>query len=96
MNLALEAILLDHCSGILLLVDPASLAIREASKTALQILGYRREELVGRPITEVECALADAHFWEEVRQRGCAETRDAESSYQCAGGAILPASKNVT
>ena len=96
MSTALDAVLLDHSSGILLLVDPSSFAIRAASKPTLQLLGFRREELLGRPITDIECALADVLFWEEARLGGRAETLDAEASYRCAGGELLPASKTVT
>jgi PAS domain S-box-containing protein len=96
MSVALQAILLDHCSAILLLVDPATLAIREASKPALRILGYSREALLGRPITDIECSLADTHFWEEARRRGGAAARNAESGYLRADGEILPTSRTVT
>ncbi len=96
MSLALDAILLEHSSGILLLVEPSSLAIRAASEPALRLLGYRREALLGRPITDIECSLADALFWEEVRQGGPAEVRNADASYLCAGGDLLPASKTVS
>jgi PAS domain S-box-containing protein len=96
MSIELETILLDHCSGILLLVDPSSLAIREASKPTLRLLGYRRDELLGRSITDIECSLADAHFWEHVRQGGAAEARNAEGTYLCAGGELLAATRTVS
>lgn len=96
MSIAHESILLDHARGILLLVEPSSLAIREASASTLQLLGYRRQELLGRPITDIECSLADVFFWEEVRLGGPAEARDAEASYLCASGDILSAAKTVS
>jgi len=96
MSAALEAILLDHSGGILLLVDASSFAICAVSKPALRLLGYRREELLGRPITDVECSLADALFWEEARQGGPAEARNAEGSYLCASGDVLPVTKTVS
>ena len=49
MSAGLAAILLDHAGGILLLVDPSSLAIVEASKSSLELLGYRREEFFTDP-----------------------------------------------
>jgi two-component system cell cycle sensor histidine kinase/response regulator CckA len=96
MNIALDAFLSESGSGILLLVDPQSLAIRAVSKPTLRLLGYRREELLGRPITDIECALADAFFWEEVLQGGPVVAQHAEGSYRCAGGDILSATKTVS
>ena len=96
MSIALEAILLDHSSGILLLVEPASLAIRAVSKPTLRLLGYRQEELLGRAITDIECSLADVFFWEEMLQGGRLGAQNAEASYLCAGGDILLASKTVS
>ena len=96
MSIALESILLDHSSGILLLVDPSSLAICAVSKPTLGLLGYRRKELLGRPITDIECSLADVAFWKEVLQGGPVGAHHAESSYLCAGGDILPAIKTVS
>ena len=95
MSAGFDSLLLDHSSGILLLVDPASLLIVEASRPALQLLGYRREELVGRPITDIECALADAFYWEEALKGGPVEVAGIEASYFCADGQILMASKTV-
>ena len=96
MSVALDSILLDHSSGILLLVDPASLSIVEASKPALRLLGYRREELVGRAITDIECALADVFYWESVLQGGAAEVQGMEASYLCASGDTLLTTKTVS
>ena len=96
MSAALESILLDHSGVMLLLVDPTSLAICEVSKPTLELLGYRREELIGRPITDIECSLADTRFWEEALQGGPIELPNAEGGYLCANGAILSASKTIT
>jgi two-component system NtrC family sensor kinase len=91
----LETLLLDHAREILLLVDPVSQAIQEASGATLRLLGYRREDLLGRPITDIECALADMFFWDEVRQGGSAEVNDTEGSYLCANGDVVLATKTV-
>jgi len=96
MSAALDTVLLDHSSGILLLVDASSLVIAGASKPTLQLLGYRREELVGRRITELECALADVCFWEETLRGGPQEVRGVETGYQCASGDTLRATKTVS
>ena len=95
MSASLESILLDHASEILLLVDPSSLLIVEASRPTLRLLGYRREELVGRPISDIECSLADAFYWEEAL-KGCpVEVQGMETSYLRASGDTLLATKAV-
>ena len=65
MTPALDHLLLDHASEILLLVDAATLKIRVANARACEELGFTREELIGRLITDIECALSDVFFWEE-------------------------------
>ncbi|MCX8145905.1 MAG: EAL domain-containing protein [Azovibrio sp.] len=91
-----ESLLLAHCHEILLLVDGTSLAIRAVNPGALRHLGYSEAELIGRPITDIECALADVFFWEEVRQGIAPEVRDAEAAYLMANGELLSATKHIT
>ena len=95
MTTELSSILLDNAGEILLLVHPETLQIAEVGGGALHLLGYRREELLGRSITDIECALSDVFFWEEVRQGGALPTQDIEGSYLCAGGEIVTALKTV-
>jgi len=90
-----ESLLLDQAREILLLVDPGNLAIGEVSQFTLHRLGYSRDALVGRSITDIECALSDLFYWDEVRQGGNPNVIDIESSYLCSNGDILLASKTV-
>ncbi|MDB5814791.1 MAG: Hybrid sensor histidine kinase/response regulator [Rhodocyclales bacterium] len=91
----LLAELLRFSKEILLLVDAASLQIIAANAAAFEELGYARNDLVGRPITDIECALADVFFWEEVRNGGNAEVNDTEGMYQRADGSTLTARKSI-
>ncbi|HRE16318.1 MAG TPA: PAS domain-containing protein, partial [Rhodocyclaceae bacterium] len=91
----LEQLLLDYTRDILLLVDPQTLEIRAASPPTLKLLGYSREALIGKPITDVECALSDVFFWEEVRHGGLTEVEGAEGAYLCAGGETIEVLKSV-
>lgn len=90
-----ESLLLGQASEILLLVDAASLEIRAASPAALAELGYTQETLLGRPITDIECALSDVFFWEDVRQGGNPKVDWIEGLYQRADGSTLAVSKRV-
>ena len=90
-----ESILLDQTREILLLVDPITLVIGEVSKPTLQRLGYTHDALLGRSITDIECALSDLFYWDEVRQGGSPNVTDTECSYLCSNGDILLASKTV-
>ncbi len=91
----LDSILLHASAEILLLIDPASLEIRAANPTAVRLLGYPEAELLGKPITEIECALADVFFWEEVRAGGEVSQINAEGTYQCFDGHLLPTRKTI-
>jgi two-component system NtrC family sensor kinase len=90
-----ESLLLDQTREILLLVDPTTLVICEVSKPTLQRLGYTRNALLGRSITDIECALSDLFYWDEVRHGGSPNVTDTECSYLCSNGDILLASKTV-
>ncbi len=89
-------ILLDHGNEILLLVDLSTLEIRSANAAATRHLGYARCELIGRPITDIECSLTDVFFWEDVRQGIAPEVRDTETSYLRADGELLTATKTIS
>ena len=67
-----------------------------SEQATLRLLGYQREELLGRPITDIECSLADVFFWEEVLQGSPIGAQNAEGSYLCASGDILLATKTVS
>lgn len=93
--MSLETLLLAHTREILLLVDPQSLEVRAASQAACDRLGYSKQELIGRVITDVECALSDVFFWEEVRQGGQVDIENVEGAYLCANGETLPVIKSI-
>lgn len=96
MSIACATALLTEGKAIQLIVDPSSLVITDVSKPALQLLGYRREDLLGRPITDIECSVADAFFWDDILQGGDANTKNVEANYLCANGELLPAIKSIS
>jgi len=95
MNARYQDALLAGAEEILFLVDPASLAILAANPAASRLLGYPPDTLIGQPITEIECALADVFFWEEVRGGSGTDEQTMEGLYRRADGSLLAARKTV-
>ena len=87
--------LLAAAEEILLLVDPASLLILAVNPATTRLLGYPEESLIGQAITEIECALTDVFFWEDVRSGGLADEQVMEGLYRRADGSLLSARKTV-
>ena len=88
--------MLDASRELLLVVDATDLRVRAANRAAQRLLGFSREALVGKPITELECALSDVFFWEEVRDGAPGTLSDAEGLYQRADGSLVPVRKWVS
>ena len=85
--------LLSVTREMLLLLDGSTMVIVNANAAAVQVLGYPRDVLIGMPIGDIECALSDLFFWDEMRLR---TTAAAASAYRCADGTVLDVTKQVT
>ncbi len=86
-----DALLLEASSEILILLDAASLRIVAASHAAHEQLGYVYPELLGKEISEVECALTDLFFWEEMA--GSSKPLEAQGSLQRKDGSVFDVRK---
>jgi len=93
--MSVERRILDQVPQMLLLVAPADLSIRYANRAALAQLGYEEPALLGRSITEIESALADVFFWQDVANGQLAEIEAQEGLYLCADGSLLPVRKSI-
>lgn len=91
----LTRLVFDHCPEILLLVNPASLQIEVANATAVNTLGYEQAQLQGLLITEVESALQDLFYWEDVRSGQYLNVLDQEDKYRCCNGDLLSVRKSI-
>ena len=91
----LVRLMLDHSPDMLLLVDPVSLQIRMANAPVVKTLGYSLKQLQCLAITEVESALQDVFYWEDVRTGQYLEVQNQEGQYRCADGELLTVSKSV-
>ncbi|MEI6415364.1 MAG: response regulator, partial [Pseudomonadota bacterium] len=93
---ALQALLADTADELLLLVDPGTLEIHAVNRCACLKLGYTREALVGLSIVELECALADIFYWDDVRAGYLRDLKDVEGLYRRADGELLPVVKSLS
>ena len=74
-------LLLDHAEQMILLVEPEGLQVVLANQVAQQRLGYSEDELRARSILDIESALQDVFFWEEVRAGNCSPIEAQEGLY---------------
>lgn len=88
-------LMLDHCPEILLLVNPATLQIEVANATAASTLGYEPAQLKGLLITEIESALQDVFYWEDVRAGQSLVVLDQDDQYRCCNGDLLSVRKSI-
>ena len=94
-SLSLERHLLDCAEQMIMLVEPENLRIVLANQVAQNTLGYAEAELLALSILDVESALQDVFFWEEVRSGVHTPVEGQESLYACADGTMLPVEKSV-
>jgi len=92
---SLERLILDHAEQMCFLVRPEDLRIVLANRTASQILGYREDELLAHTILDLECALQDVFYWEDIRNGQSANIESQEGLYLAADGSMRKTSKSV-
>jgi diguanylate cyclase (GGDEF)-like protein len=95
MSLPADTVLLAHSHEILMLLDPVDLRVLHANGAACKVLGCTPKDLAGRPITDIECALASSFFWDEVRQGNLQEVEGADTEFKRADGIVLPAERSL-
>ena len=93
---SLERLSLDCLEQMVLLVEPETLHIVLANRAAERVLGYSAEQLCRMTILDVECALQDVFYWEEVRNGQLSGVEAQEGMYLCADGSMRAATKTVS
>jgi two-component system, NtrC family, sensor kinase len=91
----LAQLMLDNSLDLMMLVDPASLHIVKANATVVKALGYTAQQLHDMSITDIESALQDVFYWEDIRAGRYAEVQNQESQYLQADGELLTVNKSV-
>jgi signal transduction histidine kinase len=88
-------LMLDHCPQMLMLVSPISLNIEIANATTSTALGYTQEQLCGLPITEIESALPDVFYWEDVRNGQYLEVQEQDGLYRGSDGDLISVRRSI-
>ena len=91
----LAQLMLDNSPELLLLVDPATLQVVLANAPVAKALGYAPGQLPGMPITDIESALQDVFYWEDVRAGQYAEVHNQEGQYRRADGELLAVTQSI-
>ncbi|NDP37168.1 MAG: PAS domain-containing protein [Rhodoferax sp.] len=92
---SLARLMLDNSPEMALLVNPVTLQIMMANASVVKTLNYSLAQLQGLAITEVESALQDVFYWEDVRAGQYLEVQSQEGLYRRADGELLPVSKSI-
>ncbi|MDR3414408.1 MAG: ATP-binding protein [Formivibrio sp.] len=87
--------LLNACAETIIAVDPDSLVIVMANRQAETLLGYPIQDLIGRPIADIEAGLQDVFFWEEVKNGNLDECQAVEGEYRHQSGSLIIVQKTV-
>jgi signal transduction histidine kinase len=91
----LARLMLDNSAEMLMLVNPATLQIEMANAPVVNTLGYPLAQLQGMVITDVESALQDIFYWEDVRAGQYLEVQAQEGQYRRADGELLWVTKSI-
>ena len=91
----LARLMLDHSPEMALLVNPVTLQVMMANAAVGKTLDYSLKQLQGLAITEVESALQDVFYWEDVRAGQYLEVQSQEGLYRRADGELLPVRKTI-
>jgi len=91
----LAQLMLDHSPSMMLLVEPAELRIVGVNDAVGRLLGYTKEQLLGMAITDIESALQDVFYWEEVQNGQGTDIASQEGQYRRADGELLAVAKSV-
>lgn len=91
----LVRLMLDNSAEMLMLVNPSTLQIEMANAPVVNTLGYPLAQLQGMAITDVESALQDIFYWEDVRAGQYLEVQAQEGQYLRADGELLWVTKSI-
>ena len=86
---------LDRIGDGVFLVDAATGAYLEANERACELLGYSREEILGRHVWEISTSFADAADWRTKNASLTEKVRVVNANFRCRHGNLLPVEVRV-
>ena len=97
LNLNILQHIVQYANEALMVITAPDLNILEINRRACDMLGRPRKEIIGRPLSDIECALQDLFFWDDLSSNPPFEgQRIAESEWLTAEGKALPIEKRVS
>jgi PAS domain S-box-containing protein len=90
-----DRLMLDHSAELAMLVDPVTLEVVHANASAARALGYPVASLIDMPITEIESALQDVFYWEDVRSGNCQPIETQAGIFRTANHELLAVTKSA-
>lgn len=91
----LTRLMIDHSPQMQMLVSTTNLQILMANAPLLKALGYSLAEIQQLKITEVESALQDVFYWEDVLNGENSPLQNQEGQYRCQNGDLLTVRKSI-
>lgn len=91
----LTRLMIDHSPQMQMLVSTTNLQILMANAPLLKALGYSLAEIQQLKITEVESALQDVFYWEDVLNGEYLPLQNQEGQYRCQNGDLLTVRKSI-
>jgi PAS domain S-box-containing protein len=89
--------IVQHGTVPLMVVSAPDLILLEVNHRTCEILGRARESLLGLELSNVECALQDVFFWEEIKANPVfSGVRVIESEWLDSNGDAIPIEKRVS
>ena len=86
---------LDRIGDGIFLVDAATGAYLEANDRAGELLGFSREELLGRHVWDISTSFADAAEWRAKNASLTEKVRLVSTEFRCRDGSLLPVEVRV-
>ena len=86
---------LDRIGDGVFLADASSGLLVEANNRAGELLGYSRDEVLGRYVWEISTRFADAGSWQEWGAGLTEQVRVVNSDFRCRDGSLLPVEVRV-
>jgi PAS domain S-box-containing protein len=91
----MDRLILDNEAEMALLVDPEKLEIVHANAPTANLLGYSVSNLVGLPIGEIECALQDVFYWQDVQNGRVQNIENQAGIFRSASDELIPVTKSI-